>query len=156
MAKFGLVMCDLCVKHLFLWLFIVLEHKPYKRYFNIGNKILKKHTWYDKVHVKLTILWNKLSLYHKLIHKIQSFTQQPYFSSPKFAKHWQILPKIVSTLLIGPFFKLRKWPNWQLAHCNRDSNCNHWGPETGFQMGVWDIHFYTKHKIFVPKTIKHK
>ena len=41
LANLGQLKCDPNVKHLFLWLLIVLQHKPHKRYFDIGNKILK-------------------------------------------------------------------------------------------------------------------
>ena len=41
LANLGSLKCDPYVKHLFLWLFIGLQHKLCKRYLNIRDKILK-------------------------------------------------------------------------------------------------------------------
>ena len=36
LENLGLLKCDPYVKHLFLWLFIVRQHKPYKKVLNTG------------------------------------------------------------------------------------------------------------------------
>ena len=43
LANLGSFKCDPYVKHLFLWLFIELQHKLCKRYLNIKDKMLKVH-----------------------------------------------------------------------------------------------------------------
>ena len=40
LANLGSLKCDPHVKHLFLWLFIELQHKLSKRYLNISDKML--------------------------------------------------------------------------------------------------------------------
>ena len=39
----------------------------------------------------------------------------------------------------GPFSKLRKLANWQLADCNRHINCDHQGPERGFETSLISV-----------------
>ena len=41
LANSGSLKCDPYVKHLFLWLFIDLQHKLCERYLDIRNKMLK-------------------------------------------------------------------------------------------------------------------
>ena len=44
-ANLGSVKCDPYVKHLFLWLFIELQHKLCERYLDIRDEMLKSAQW---------------------------------------------------------------------------------------------------------------
>ena len=61
LANLGSLKCDPSVKHLFLWLFIELQHKLCKKYLNIRDKMLKVHNSY--------VLWSlcQVSYFRKQI-----------------------------------------------------------------------------------------
>ena len=76
-VNLGSLKYDPCVKHLFLWLFIELQHKLCKRYLNITDKNVKKCTIgvYYGVCVRPAIFENRLCLNCILInYKVDLYT----------------------------------------------------------------------------------
>ena len=65
LANLGSLKCDPYVKHLFLWLFIELQHKLCKRCLNSRDKMLKS----AKYGVRPAILEKRLCLNCILIHE---------------------------------------------------------------------------------------